>query len=141
MRFKKILVAVDFSPPSREAMRTAAALAAESGAQLTIAHFWQIPLLGAELPVQAQYLEEARSDAEQQLATWKAEAAALANKPVASVFELGVPWDELVKLLRRDNYDLVVLGTHGRTGLKHVLLGSVAEKVVRHAPCAALVVR
>ena len=52
-----------------------------------------------------------------------------------------MPWDETVKLLGRDNYDLVVLGTHGRTGLKHVLLGSVAEKVVRHAPCAALVVR
>lgn len=141
MRFKKILVAVDFSPPSREAMRTAAALAAESDAQLTIAHFWQVPMLGAELPVQAHYLEAVRADAEQQLAAWKAEAMQLANKPVASVFELGVPWDELVKLLRRDNYDLVVLGTHGRTGLKHVLLGSVAEKVVRHAPCATLVVR
>jgi nucleotide-binding universal stress UspA family protein len=141
MRFKKILVAVDFSPQSREAMRTGAALAAEFDAELTIAHVWQVPLLGAELPVQVHQLEEVRGDAERQLAAWEAEATALANKPVTSVFQLGVPWDELVKLLRRDNYDLVVLGTHGRTGLKHVLLGSVAEKVVRHAPCAALVVR
>ncbi len=141
MRFKKILVAVDFSSPSHHALRTAAGLAAESDAQLTIAHFWQVPLLGAELPVPMQAVEEMRSAAKQQLATWTVEATKLANKPVTSVFELGVPWDELVKLLARDSYDLVVLGTHGRTGLKHVLLGSVAEKVVRHAPCAALVVR
>lgn len=141
MRFKKILVAVDFSPPSRKAMRTAAGLVAETDASLTIAHFWQVPVLGAELPLPMQTLEEIRDQLEQRLAAWQAEAAKLANKPVASVFELGVPWDELVRLLRRDNYDLVVLGTHGRTGLEHVLLGSVAEKVVRHAPCAALVVR
>ncbi|HEY5944884.1 MAG TPA: universal stress protein [Kofleriaceae bacterium] len=141
MRFKKILVAVDFSPASREAMRTAAALAAESGAQLTVAHFWQVPLLGAELPLPAQYVDDVRNGAEQQLATWVAEASSLSDRPVTSVFELGVPWDEAVKLLRRDHYDLAVVGTHGRTGLKHVLLGSVAEKIVRHAPCAVLVVR
>ena len=141
MRFQKILVGVDFSPPSREAMRTAAALAKEFGAELTVAHFWQIPLLGAELPVQAAYLDEMRAAAEQQLAAWTAEASSLADRKVTSVFELGVPWNEMVKLLQREHYDLAVVGTHGRTGLKHALLGSVAERVVRHAPCAVLVVR
>ena len=141
MRFKKILVAVDFSPPSHEAMRTAAELAAESGAQVTLAYFWQVPLLGAELPLPAQYIDEIRIYGEQELATWTAEAQKLVGRPVASVLGMGTAWDEIVKLIKRDSYDLVVLGTHGRTGLKHVLLGSVAEKVVRHAPCAALVVR
>lgn len=141
MRFQKILVGVDFSPPSREAMRAAAALAKEFGAQLTVAHFWQIPLLGAELPVQATYLDEMRAAAEQQLAAWTAEASGLVDRPVTSVFDMGVPWNETVKLLQRDHYDLAVVGTHGRTGLKHVLLGSVAERVVRHAPCPVLVVR
>ncbi len=141
MRFKKILAAIDFSPPSREAMRTAAELAAESGADLTVAHFWQVPLLGAELPMPAQYIEDIRTATEQQLDAWTAEATELAGKRVANAFGMGAPWDELVKLARRDGYDLIVVGTHGRTGLKHVLLGSVAEKVVRYAPCAVLVVR
>ncbi len=141
MRFAKILAAVDFSEPSREAMRTAAELAADSGAQLTIAHFWQLPLLGAELPMPDQYIDDLRSTSEQQLAEWTAEASKVAGKPVATVFELGAPWDELVKLVRRDHHDLVVVGTHGRTGLKHVLLGSVAEKIVRYASCTVLVVR
>jgi len=141
MRFKKILVGVDFSPPSREAMQAAAALAKEFGAELTVAHFWQIPLLGAELPVQAAYLDEMRAAAEQELVTWTAEASSLADRKVTSVFEIGVPWNEMVKLLQRDRYDLAVVGTHGRTGIKHALLGSVAERVVRHAPCAVLVAR
>jgi universal stress protein A len=141
MSFKKILVAVDFSPPSHEAMRKAAALAAESRGELTVAHFWQVPLLGAELPVPTQYIEEVRADAEQTLAAWVAEASTLADKPVKRVFQIGVPWDEVVKLTRGGEYDLVVVGTHGRTGLKHVLLGSVAEKIVRHAACAVLVAR
>jgi nucleotide-binding universal stress UspA family protein len=141
MSFKKILVAVDFSPPSREAMRTAAGMAAETGASLAVVHFWQIPLLGAELPVPAQYIDDVRTNAEQEIAAWAAEASALAGKPVQGICELGVAWDEVVKLVRRDQYDLIVVGTHGRTGLKHVLLGSVAEKIVRHAPCAVLVTR
>ena len=141
MSFNKILVPVDFSPPSRAAMRTAATLAAETGATVTIAHFWQVPVLGAELPLPAQYVDDVRGQAEEQLAAWTAEASALAGKPVNHVCELGVAWDEVVKLTRRDQYDLVIVGTHGRTGLKHVLLGSVAEKIVRHAPCAVLVVR
>lgn len=141
MRFKKILVAVDFSPQARQALLAAAALAAESDASLAVAHVWQVPVMGAELPMPAQYIEDMRVAEEKQLAEWTAEAAKLAGKPVASVFELGVPWDTLVDVLRRDHYDLAVIGTHGRTGIKHVLLGSVAEKVVRHAPCAVLVVR
>lgn len=141
MRYRNILVAVDFSPSSKHAMETAASLAAESDASLTVAHVWQVPVLGAELPVPSQYLEEIRASIETQLAEWTQEAQRIAGKPVSSVLALGVPWDELVRLLRRDRYDLAVISTHGRTGLKHVLLGSVAEKVVRHAPCAVLVVR
>lgn len=141
MRFHNILAAVDFSPPSHEAMRTAAELAAESGAQLAIAHVWQVPMLGPELPMPAAYLQDLRSAAEQQLAAWTAEATEVAGKRVASMLETGAAWDQVTKLVHRNDYDLVVVGTHGRTGLKHVLLGSVAEKIVRHAPCAVLVVR
>jgi universal stress protein A len=141
MRYQKILVAVDFSPQARVALETAASIAAESNASLTVAHVWQVPVMGAELPVPAEYAEQLRTELEKQLADWTADASRLAGKPAASVFEVGVPWDGICDILRRDPYDLAVVATHGRTGLKHVLLGSVAEKVVRHAPCAVLVVR
>jgi len=54
---------------------------------------------------------------------------------------LGRSWKEVVDLAKNDNYDLIILATHGYTGVKHALLGSVTEKVVRHAPCPVLVVR
>jgi nucleotide-binding universal stress UspA family protein len=53
----------------------------------------------------------------------------------------GVPFQEIIETARAQQIDLIVMGTHGRTGLQHVLLGSVAEKVVRLAPCPVLVVR
>ena len=141
MSFKKILVAIDFSPPSGEAMRVAARLAAESGGALTIAHVWQLPMLGAELPMPSDIVQTMIDDAQKGLRNWTAEATKLVGREVTSAFVTGVPWYDLVKLLGREHFDLAVVGTHGRTGLKHVLLGSVAEKVVRHAPCAVLVVR
>jgi nucleotide-binding universal stress UspA family protein len=53
----------------------------------------------------------------------------------------GPPVDEIVRIARENQVDLIVIATHGHTGLKHLLLGSVAERVIRHAPCAVLVVR
>jgi nucleotide-binding universal stress UspA family protein len=53
----------------------------------------------------------------------------------------GVPWQEVVDAARESDADLIIVATHGHTGLAHVLLGSVAERVVRHAPCPVLVVR
>jgi nucleotide-binding universal stress UspA family protein len=55
--------------------------------------------------------------------------------------EMGIPFVEIVRHARKKNIDLIVIGTHGRTGLDHMLLGSVAEKVVRKAPCPVLTVR
>jgi nucleotide-binding universal stress UspA family protein len=54
---------------------------------------------------------------------------------------VGNPWDETCVYARRHGVDLIVVATHGRTGLKHVLLGSVAERIVQHAPCPVLVVK
>ncbi len=51
------------------------------------------------------------------------------------------PADEIIKLVKQENVDMIVLGTHGRTGLRHLLMGSVTESLVRHAPCAVVTVR
>jgi universal stress protein A len=79
---------------------------------------------------------------EVELAEWKAHAKELGANEVATRVLTGAPWDQIVAAARDDSaIDLIVMGTHGRTGLKHALLGSVAEKTVRHAPCPVLVVR
>jgi len=57
------------------------------------------------------------------------------------VVQMGEPWKEITNLAKRWNIDLILLGSRGLTGLKHALLGSTAERVVRHAPCPVLVVR
>jgi len=60
---------------------------------------------------------------------------------VQHVIRLGRSWKEITDMAKEGNFDLVIVATHGYTGLKHALLGSVAEKIVRHAPCPVLVVR
>jgi nucleotide-binding universal stress UspA family protein len=144
MSLRKILCPIDFSDCSREAMRTAIKVAAESGASLTLMHVWHFPAyaFAAEAPVPAELIQEVAADAERQLARWAGDARELGAERLSTALVQGVPWDRVVDALQRDaGYDLAVVGTHGRTGLKHVLLGSVAEKVVRHAPCPVLVVR
>lgn len=143
MTYRKLLVAIDFSPIAREALRAAAELAVQAKAELLVAHVWQAPVYSyaSEAPFPGEMIDDLVSSAEQLLAEWTAEAKQLGAN-ARSVFLDGVPWDRIVDLLRRDPaIDLCVIGTHGRTGIRHALLGSVAEKVVRHAPCDVLVHR
>lgn len=144
MSFKKIFVAVDFSAQAREALRVAADMAAAGHAELTLVHVWQLGtyalepnLAGAPGAVYDDMLERIQQDLED----WKHRAEEMGAKRVRTAVIRGQAWKEIVEVLKGDrSYDLVVLGTHGRTGISHALLGSVAEKIVRHAPCPALVV-
>ena len=137
-QFKHILCPVDFSPCARAALTMATELAASSSAALMLAHVWEIsPYVAPGVLSAGAAVETLLEDAEAQLAEWAASA-----KTTHTTLVRGVPWAEIVRLLEHDRtYDLTVLATHGRTGLKRVLVGSVAERVVRHAPCAVLVVR
>ena len=142
--FRKILCPVDFSAGSREALRVAAGLASESGAPLVLVHAWEASpwAVGSEAFMSPDVIQEMVDSAEAELGKWKTEAMTLGAKEVAVKFTTGVPWDQIVSAARDDPaIDLIVMGTHGRTGFKHALIGSVAEKVVRHAPCPVLVVR
>ena len=142
MAWKKIICPIDFSPFAREAMQMAVSMAAESGAELVLAHVWQTPMLGGEMRFSMGLMQQMINDGEKTLALWQADAERLGARRVTSASLNGSPWNEIVEAIRNDpKIDLVVMGTHGRTGLKHVLLGSVAEKVVRHAPCPVLAVR
>jgi universal stress protein A len=143
MRFKRLLAALDFSPESDAAFHTAAAMAADSGAELVLLHVVQSPIAyvpdgGIPAETMSDFIESTSSALDEKKREANEAGAKLVSVRVAS----GTPWHEIVDVLRQDpTFDLAILGTHGRTGIKHVLLGSVAEKVVRHAPCPVLVVR
>ncbi len=142
--YKRILCAVDFSDDSREAMHEAAELARQSQAVLVLVHVWQPPLwlTTADYQLPGQIVQETVDLAERTLETWKTDARKLGAGEVIAKFLTGSPWDMIVSTAREDDrVDLIVMGTHGRTGLRRALIGSVAEKVVRHAPCAVLVCR
>ncbi len=143
--FKKILVPTDFSPHSDEAVTIAAALSQLCGAPLTVMTVHQsmiVPLVpeGALFP-SPETMADDYQRVRDQLAAVAAQATAAGAIGVAQLVAEGSPFAAIVAQARDDGFDLIVMGTHGRTGLKHVLLGSVAEKVVQKATCAVLTVR
>lgn len=143
MSFKKIFVAVDFSAQAREALRVAAGMAAAVHAELTLVHVWQSGTyaFAPDLTIPGTIYDDMLERIQQDLGDWKHRAHEMGVTRVRTAVIRGSAWKEIVEVLKGDrSYDLVVLGTHGRTGISHALLGSVAEKIVRHAPCPALVV-
>ncbi|HKZ05572.1 MAG TPA: universal stress protein [Methylomirabilota bacterium] len=142
--YDRILVAVDFSPASEKAWAHARRLAAQSGGELVLAHvvpdaprFVGGPLTRARLAeVRAALRRWAEQRLEQCVAAARAE-----GRRVRVAVRVGVPYEEIVALARDERADLLVIGTRGRSGAPRTLLGSVAERVVRLAPCPVLSVR
>jgi universal stress protein A len=133
-----ILFPTDFSTASDAALAHATALAKASGATLLIAHVEEPPLAygGGEL-----YYGLPEPDSTRILAMLEAVRPADPTVPFVHRLTMGDPAGEIVRLAGDENAEMIVLGTHGRTGLSRVLMGSVAEAVVRHATCPVLVYR
>jgi nucleotide-binding universal stress UspA family protein len=143
MRFRKILCPIDFSPGSRHAMRVAIRLANEADAELVLAHAWHVPpvTFSGEYPFSAGMMQELQDSAQRGLDDAVRDATELGARRLGAKLLAGMPRHELVELLEHDAaFDLVVMGTHGHTGLARVLLGSLAESIVRRAPCSVLAV-
>lgn len=147
----KILLTTDLSPVSKEAFPLAVGLAKAFGASITCLHVFEEDLLAVypmiagymqpEVIAAGAYREEAKKRAAEAL---DAMAASLRKEGVKAdtMLRTGAkPFAEIVKAARELPADLVVCATHGRTGLKHALIGSTAERVVRKAPCAVLTVK
>jgi universal stress protein A len=141
----RILVPMDFSAHADHAMDYATALAARLGASIELLHVVEDPLLpAASAEVYMPNLEELREslieDARRRLAACEATIGGH-SVPVVSVVRLGRPSFTIVEYATTALPDLIVMGTHGRTGFAHLLMGSVAERVVRTAPCPVLTLR
>ena len=135
IHIKKILYPTDFSSYSNQAYFHAVALAESHGASLTV--------LFAHTPDFA--LSEGPKELALRRAYWQSQLEQIRplnpDIPVQHIFLEGDPATEIVRYTRDAGMDLIVMGTHGRTGLDRLLLGSVAEKVLRDAPCSVLVVK
>jgi nucleotide-binding universal stress UspA family protein len=141
-KFRTILVPTDFSDPSARALDMALDIVAPGGRLLLVHVVDDVPLTYGYVGVASTPAElKARVDAE---AKRELEAFGPAEPPAGAAVGRrvlhGTPWMAIVEEARTTGADLIVMGTHGRTGLKHVLIGSVAERVVRKAGCPVLVV-
>jgi nucleotide-binding universal stress UspA family protein len=144
-KLKKILVAVDYSALSKTALKHAVGLAAH-GAELEVIYAWAAPYGHADLEpivektekksLTALMLEKATAEMESFLSDVTELPSVKHHAHVLS----GEPAETIVRTARDGKFDLIVMGTHGRSGLPRVLLGSVAERVVQHAPCPVLTV-
>lgn len=142
-RIGRILVPMDFSDHSRKALRYARPFAEQFGAQITLLHVIEPVVLPTDfgyVPATPVDIDEQRmADARRQLSGIASELGA--TVPIDFMVRLGRSWKEIVDTAKSKHMDLLIIATHGYTGLKYALLGSVAEKIIRHAPCPVLVVR
>lgn len=139
---KKILVPTDFSEHSTNAVRYGAELAARFGAELHLIHVVETtPIAYGEgaVFVSPETEAELEAAASKQLDDLQIEPAD--DVQVIRTVNAGNPFVEIVRYAKDSTSDLIVIGTHGRGAIAHMLLGSVAERVVRKAPCPVLVVR
>jgi nucleotide-binding universal stress UspA family protein len=138
---KRILFATDFSRWARRAEDYACALACSWKASLTVLCVAEFPPgLNPDYLVNQQYLADLLKNESSQLVDFKGRAE-LRGIAVTTRVATGIPSEEVITAARAEDSDLIVVGTRGKTGLAHVLLGSTAERVIRGAPCPVLTVR
>ena len=138
---KRILLATDFSSCARLAEDYAWWLAAKLGARIDVLHVIEfMPGLDPQYAVNQLYLADLRNDAQREFARMERSAAEVGLQ-ITTRHTLGVPSQEVTAAAVEYGSDLIILGTHGRTGLEHILLGSTAERVVRTAPCPVWCIR
>ena len=144
LSFQQVLVPLDFSDHARKALHHGRGLAQQFGARLILLHVVEPMVYPSDLgytPVLSEELTaEVQQEAEKRLQE-AVEEERTRGSECEGVLRFGRPYLEIAAVAEEREVDLIVLTTHGYTGLKHVVLGSTAERVVRHAPCPVLVVR
>ena len=146
MTAQRFLVPLDFSEDANQALAYAIGLASKLGARVTLLHVMQSPPWGGvdmdvTLPhAYSQFIQHLEVEVTHRMQACLERVNARGLEGEIAVIH-GVPFQEILDTAKKQQVDLIIMGTHGRTGLQHVLMGSVAYKVVRLAPCPVLVVR
>lgn len=144
--FQRILVPVDFAPSSKSAVACALSLAERYQATVHLLHTWELPvplrpdLMVGSGNVQASLEEHARLESERCMREFLSDMELTERKGVSSEVRQGITHSAILEIADAKQFDLIVMGTHGRTGLSRLMLGSVAEKIVRYAKCPVLTV-
>jgi nucleotide-binding universal stress UspA family protein len=144
MDIHRILAPTDFSELSKQGLKSALELAQTFGAQLLLIHVVEPPPYPVEAIVPVDLAATLLTDLERQASDELARV--LTDAPASPVEVLrrvvvGTPYRKIVEVAEEEKSDLIVMTTHGRTGLSHLVMGSVAERVVRTAPCPVLTIR
>lgn len=144
--FTKILVPIDFTTHAAEAVRRAVELARHYGAGVTLCYVYEpadYPLPSGYIVYTPEQLERVTQEIQKRLEAARKDAEAVSGGavPISTRLLQGSAALSIIDLASDEKFDLIVMGTHGRTGVGRLLMGSVAEKVVRAAPCSVLTVK
>lgn len=138
---KRVLIPVDFSENSKEGFHLGLKWASDLQSEIYLLHVVGLQDLYSYkdlfIPVEPSIEEALKMEAQEKLKDWAKEI----KTPFHQEVRIGNSFLEIEAAIQNQNIDLVVLATHGRTGLKHFLMGSIAEQVVRHSPCSVLTIR
>ncbi len=142
--FHRIVVPTDFSESSEEAWALAQRVAGTLGSEVVLAHVFVEPIFYGDPSLAGdttrEVFEQGRKWVEDELEKW-ASAARPQGMTVRTIVRTGSANEEIVNLATDERAELIIIGTHGRTGLNRLLLGSVTDRVIRFAPCPVLTVR
>jgi len=145
IRLNRVLVPTDFSEFSRLAVTYACAMAERFGAQLHVLHVVPDPAMlvpeAAVFWVESMQAQSDRLVTDAQKLLRQIPEGSQGSQPVIRDVRVGAAFLEIIDYAKSQDIDLIVIGTHGRSGLSHILMGSVAERVVRAAPCPVLSVK
>jgi nucleotide-binding universal stress UspA family protein len=145
--WKKVCCAIDLSEASRVALREATELVRRFDAELALVHVHPPQPAPGPGPFEPapEFVDVASAELSGEVGTWQEEAEHAVGRGVQATVLNGATTneilDELLRFVREHGQDLLVVGSHGRRGVQRLLLGSVAERVAREAPCSVLVVR
>jgi nucleotide-binding universal stress UspA family protein len=138
--YSRILVPTDYSKASFAAFKPAAVLASKFGAEIFLLHvIEEIPLYAYRIGTSQKKLDE--QVVERAAAEMRKVAKLLRSRDAELIVRTGNVHKEILSVVKAKRIDLIVMGTHGRTGLAHTVVGSIAEKIVRFAPCQVLTVK
>ena len=149
LNLKTVLVPTDFSENSKKALIYAVRLAQRNDSSLILFHAFELPEFVRQRPPdfsggfneeEMKLFDDARRRCEERLVTLSRDLQGC-NVKIETAHRLGTPYEEIIKVARERGVVLIIIATHGYTGLEHFLLGSTTERVVRVSPCPVLVVR